>query len=438
MVDLSALTVSYSGTPGVNLAGYSTQPSDEHDCSLVIRSADETHLDEEWSCHLNEDLPSVPFRRGTFQLLTDGYLTEGIRLPRHMMPQRYEVQLVPVLEEGNFITHGEVSIELAFDASGMGGVEDAERVVLHSRYTHIDEDSVVLTDSAGEERVIVGHEYDLEREFYVIHLDRRLNSAGSDNFALSMTFQSELLDDLEGLYYSTYVDENDGMTKYLAVTQFEAIDARRAFPCLDEPDMKATFAMRLGRTEDMIAASNMPVADSYAMGLEMPGYVVDVFEETPRMSTYLVVVLIADFQTTEANTTSFLQTPFTIWHQPGFAGQADLAAEVGPFLLSEYERYFQVAFPLPKMDMGAVPDFDAGAMENWGLVLYRETLLLFDPEESSMDDYESVVTVIAHELAHMWFGDLVTMEWWDDLWLNEGKYWLLLLSFFFLCSSRLA
>ena len=387
----------------------------------MIEAADETHLDQEWSCYVNEGLSDVPYRKGTFQLLTEGFLTEGMRLPTYLLPQRYEVELIPVLEEGSFITLGRVSVELVAGADATGAEKS---VVLHSKYTHVDEATVALVDmSTGEAAVISGHEYDLEREFYVIHLEDAIN-ATSGPHNLSMTFQSQLLDDLRGLYYSTYYDEEEDETKYLAVTQFEAVDARRTFPCMDEPEFKATFALKLGRTADKVAASNMPIA--YSIGNysiddgTRPEYMMDVFEETPVMSTYLVVVLVADFSTTEADT-GFLETPFTIWHQPQLGYQTALAADVGPTVLQELERFYRVRFPLPKMDMAAIPDFDAGAMENWGLITYRETVLLFDPEESSIDDYETVVRVITHELAHQWFGDLVTMKWWDDLWLNEGR-----------------
>lgn len=358
----------------------------------------------------------MPFRQGTFQLLTEGYPVTDMRLPRHFSPVRYELELLPVLEEGEFLTSGSVLVELEYLALE-AAAEDATRLVIHSKYTRIDEANVTLISSGRDSATIVGHEYDLEKEFYVLHLAEELGSSDA-SYTLSMTFQSELLNDLRGLYYSTY--EEDGVTKYLGVTQFEAIDARRAFPCLDEPEFKASFAMKIGRQEDLIAASNTPLLSTDPIE-GMPGYVVDTFVETPTMSTYLVVLLIADFETTEAATNSDPDyVDFAIWHQPSKSGQADLAADAGPTLLKAYEDLFLVDFPLPKMDMAAIPDFDAGAMENWGLITYRESLLLYDPEKSSIEDYESVIRVVAHELAHQWFGDLVTMEWWDDLWLNEG------------------
>ncbi len=414
MVNMTSNTVTYSDGGNATADGFSTNPADSRDCSLTIASADNTHLDSQWSCAINQDLDNAPYRKGTFQLLTEGYLTEGMRLPLYLVPSEYEVEVVPILDSSSFITNGKVVMHFDFDEVAAEGM-DTSRVVVHSKYMHIEEGNVTLTDKNDNKLKIVGHEYDLEREFYVMQVDSELDSNGSP-YQLSIVYEAELLDDLRGLYYSTY--EEDSAVSYLAVTQFEAVDARRAFPCMDEPDLKANFTIKIGRQSNMVAASNMPVQGSEEMA-DMPGYIMDTFEKTPPMSTYLAVMLIAEFNQTVSQSNAS-HVPFTIWHQPSKDGQASLAADAGPFILNEYENYFGIDFPLPKMDMAAIPDFDAGAMENWGLVTYRESKLLFQEGESSVGDYESIIRVIAHELAHMWFGDLVTMAWWEDLWLNEG------------------
>lgn len=147
------------------------------------------------------------------------------------------------------------------------------------------------------------------------------------------------------------------------------------------------------------------------------GYVMDTFEKSVEMSTYLLAFLVSDFVPTENE----YDETYKIWSQEAKQPQAAYAASIGPDILEYYEDYFSLDFPLPKMDMAAIPDFSAGAMENWGLITYRERLLLFDDELSSAIDKENVAVVMAHELAHQWFGNIVTMKWWTDLWLNEGN-----------------
>ena len=143
----------------------------------------------------------------------------------------------------------------------------------------------------------------------------------------------------------------------------------------------------------------------------------DTFDTSVKMPTYLLAFLVADFGYTE----NAQDENYKIWHQKSKAAQANYAAEIGPGILKYFEEYFDLAYPLPKMDMAAIPDFSAGAMENWGLITYRETLLLYDPDVSAATNKESVTEVMAHELAHQWFGNIVTMKWWTDLWLNEGE-----------------
>lgn len=173
--------------------------------------------------------------------------------------------------------------------------------------------------------------------------------------------------------------------------------------------------MSLGRKEEMVAMSNMEVIRTSNI-FDPEGYVLDTFNETVEMSTYLVAFLISDFEYT-ANSDD---ESYKIWHMKGKNSQAELAADFGRKCHQFFEAYYDYPDPMPKTDQAAIPDFNAGAMENWGLILYRETALLYEEGVSSRADKEYVLSVVAHELAHMWFGNLVTMDWWDNLWLNEG------------------
>ncbi len=229
---------------------------------------------------------------------------------------------------------------------------------------------------------------------------------------LKIKFISRIESDMEGAYLSTY--EHDGVTEKIVATQFESHYARECFPCIDEPSAKATFALKITSIDGDQILSNMPAAFTTVQ----EGRKTVEFAETPRMSTYLVAFAAGKFIST--GTTSAHGVKINV-----FAGlhqnPADLeyAAQFAADVLDFYDDRFKTPFPLPKMDLLALPDFEAGAMENWGLVTFREIALLAN-EESSLDTKQYVAIVIAHELSHMWFGDLVTMKWWDDLWLNES------------------
>ncbi len=233
------------------------------------------------------------------------------------------------------------------------------------------------------------------------------------NHEIIIEYSAPITPDMEGVYLSTY--DNDGKTEKIVATQFESHYARQCFPSIDEPAAKATFSIKISSADSTdTIISNMPIASE---SIEA-GYKVVQFTETPKMSTYLVAFAVGHFvnyQTTSKHGIKI--TTYAGLHQQAkdleFAGQ--FAADVLDF----YDDCFNTPFPLPKMDLLALPDFESGAMENWGLVTFREICLLCN-EKSSQDVKQYVAIVIAHELSHMWFGDLVTMEWWDDLWLNES------------------
>ena len=224
-------------------------------------------------------------------------------------------------------------------------------------------------------------------------------------------FQGILNDRLLGFYRSQY--QHGGKTKYLATTQFEAADARRAFPCWDEPKAKATFDISIIADNRFTAISNMPIKSKTKLGNKT----LYNFRKTPIMSTYLIYLGVGEF---EYLTSKVGKIQIRVVTTKGNKSKGKFSLELGKKLLVSYEKYFDIKYPLPKLDLIAVPDFAAGAMENWGAITFRETILLYDSDTSSTKTKQFIAEVISHEIAHQWFGNLVTMEWWNDLWLNES------------------
>ena len=236
---------------------------------------------------------------------------------------------------------------------------------------------------------------------------------------LTQTFTGYLNDKMAGFYRSSYKDK-DGQTKYIASTQMEPTDARRAFPCFDEPALKAEYTVTLIADKGHTCLGNMDMASEKEVDSKVTGgkRKAVTFNKTPPMSTYLLAFIVGELNYVE---TKEFRIPIRVYATPDKNIEhgrfsLDLAAKT----LAFYEKEFDSPFPLPKMDMVAVPDFSAGAMENWGLVTYRVVDVLFDEKTSGANTKQRVAEVVQHELAHQWFGNLVTMDFWDGLWLNEG------------------
>jgi puromycin-sensitive aminopeptidase len=230
---------------------------------------------------------------------------------------------------------------------------------------------------------------------------------------LTITFSGTLNDKLRGFYRSTYKDEH-GATHNMAATQFEATDARRAFPCWDEPDFKAVFATTLVIDPTLTAVSNTRVtSETLANGKKVVR-----FADTIKMSTYLVAFIVGRIEPTKPVMVG--QTPLRLWAVPGKGHLARFGQDIAAASLSFFESYYGIPYPGDKLDLLAIPDFASGAMENLGAITYRETALLVDRQSATHGELERVADVVAHENAHMWFGDLVTMSWWNGLWLNEA------------------
>ena len=248
----------------------------------------------------------------------------------------------------------------------------------------------------------------IKQETLVIKFSKKV----SGKVKICIEFTGVLNDRLLGFYRSKYKDAS-GKTKHLATTQFEAADARRAFPCWDEPAVKATFDVSLLVEKNMTAISNMPESAKKSVNSK----VLVEFQRTPIMSTYLLYLGVGEFEFLEDNLRNIKIRVITT---KGNKKKAHLSLELTKKFLSEYEKYFGIKYPLPKLDMLAIPDFAAGAMENWGAITFRETILLYDSKTSSTRTKQYIAEVISHEIAHQWFGNLVTMKWWNDLWLNES------------------
>ncbi|GJQ77626.1 hypothetical protein Trydic_g12754 [Trypoxylus dichotomus] len=295
-------------------------------------------------------------------------------------------------------------------------VSPTENITLHSKALKINTKGITVRTADSDENLSVtnAHLVD-EDDFLVISLEDQLKE--DEKYKVKIPFEGKLGETLAGYYRSSYTAK-DGKKHWLAVTQFEPSDARYAFPCFDEPAMKAKFTISLGRKDDLTSISNMPLIKTENIEGK-PGWQWDRFETTVPMSTYLVAFAVTDF-VYETAPKHGNNVTFRIWCRKDAVDQIAFAKDVGPKALAFYEQFFDIPYPLPKQDMIAVPDFSAGAMENWGLITYRETYLLFDPKKSSAVNKINVASVVSHELAHQWFGNLVTMKWWTDLWLNEG------------------
>ncbi|MEX2653919.1 MAG: M1 family metallopeptidase [Acidimicrobiia bacterium] len=320
------------------------------------------------------------------------------RLPRTALPQRYELRLEPDLE--TFTFSGDETIVLDI-------VEPTEQIVLNA--VDIEIDQAILTDADG---ALVGQiSYDEPMQRATFEFERPLAVGPAE---LNLRFRGELNDQLVGFYRSRFTDV-DGNEQVVATTQFEATDARRAFPCFDEPDMKATFAVTLVVPDHLLVVSNgaevarLPVEDDK---------VAVTFAETMKMSTYLVAFVVGPFEATDPIDVDGV--PLRVIAPKGKEHLTAFALECGEFCLRYLSSYYDIPYPGDKVDMIAIPDFAFGAMENLGCITFRETALLVDPETATQAERVRILDVVAHELAHMWFGDLVTMKWWDGIWLNEA------------------
>uniref|UniRef100_A0AAZ3R0Y3 Aminopeptidase n=1 Tax=Oncorhynchus tshawytscha TaxID=74940 RepID=A0AAZ3R0Y3_ONCTS len=343
---------------------------------------------------------------------------EHYRLPDSLSPVSYNITLWPRLvvnaSTGLYIFTGQSAV--VFQCK-----KDTDLIVIHCNklnLTLLNGHHARLTGLDGATAPTVKTSWlQVKTEYLVIQLNGKLTAGKS--YRLSTDFQGELADDLKGFYRSEYTE--DGGKKVVATSQMQATFARKAFPCFDEPAMKAVFHITLIHQRGTVALSNGRDVETVNSTIDGTEVTMTRFEPTKRMSTYLLAFIVSDFDhiTGSIENNNVL---VRIWaRRKAIAeGHGNYALNVTGPMLKFFQRYYNASYPLSKSDQIALPDFNAGAMENWGLITYRETALLYDPAISSVGNKERVLTVVAHELAHMWFGNLVTLRWWNDLWLNEG------------------
>ncbi|KAH8691108.1 peptidase family M1-domain-containing protein [Talaromyces proteolyticus] len=339
-------------------------------------------------------------------------------LPDVLKPKHYDLSLFDLELGGSWSYRGTVKIETSI-------VRPTQEIVLNANDITVQE-ARVLADNGSSLIKASDISWDKKSERVTLSFDKEL---ASGDVVLKIDFAATMNDQMVGFYRSKYksagvpspdtpkVDE----FHYMLSTQFQACDARRAFPCLDEPNLKATFDFEIEIPNGLVALGNMPVKSERAGNI--PGRKVVSFERSPIMSTYLLAWAIGDFEYVEALTQrkyNGSSIPIRLYTTRGLKDQAHYALECAHRTVDYFSELFGIDYPLPKSDLLAVHEFTAGAMENWGLITYRTTSVLFD-EGSSDERYKNYIAyVVAHELAHQWFGNLVTMDWWNDLWLNEG------------------
>ncbi len=320
----------------------------------------------------------------------------------YFAPQHYDLRLD--LNKQDMTFSGEVTVH------GKKVGRPSKRLTLHQKGLNVTAATITKIDKGQRidvpvRRIVHQKSYDEVR----LHSDEQLYPG---RYELALTFSGSITTQMNGVYPSNFTHE--GEKKQLLATQFESHHAREVFPCVDEPAAKATFSLELITDAGEEVVSNTPVVDQSTRGSRC----VTTFEKTPVMSTYLLAFVVGemDFKETKSNTGVTIRAYST----PANVDYLDFALDVARRCIEFYDSYFAIPYPLNKCDLIALPDFASGAMENWGCITFREQTLLVDPNHTTLSTKQYVAMVVAHELAHQWFGNLVTMRWWTDLWLNEG------------------
>src|SRR5580693_7632808 len=328
----------------------------------------------------------------TFLALTLS-LASAQRLRELARPDSYKLTFNPDLEKATFEGDETIAIRV---------LKPTSEIKLNS--ADIEFHDVTVTTGGSTQKAKVTAEK--ENEMIVLSVEKPLAAGPA---TIHVTYSGILNSEMRGFY----LGKDDQGRKY-AATQFESTDARRAFPSFDEPAYKATFNITAVADNGQIAISNQKIVSD----TPGPGDKHTVrFATTAKMSSYLAALVVGNFEYIEGEADGI---PIRVYSTPGKKEMGRFALESAEHILSYYDRYFGIKYPYGKLDLVGIPDFSAGAMENTGCITFREVILLIDEKQGSVDLKKTIASVIAHEMAHQWFGDLVTMKWWDDVWLNEG------------------
>ncbi len=324
------------------------------------------------------------------------------RLYTQFNPEHYDISFKLSDDKQSFT--GSVTV------TGVRRGRPSERLTFHQKALTISNPKITFIDKKGVKEEIAVSRTTHHKSYNEVrlHSDKTLFSG---SYIITMDFSGPITKNMDGVYPCFFND--NGAEKKLIATQFESHHAREAFPCIDEPEAKATFQLTLTHAKDEIALSNTEVASETDSGTQK----ITAFEKTPIMSTYLVAFVVGELEKKEAKSKSGVL--IRTWATKDQIEHTAFALEEATQYMDFYENYYDIPFPLKKCDFVALPDFASGAMENWGLITFREQALLVDTH-TSLSSKQYVAIVVAHELTHQWFGNLVTMKWWTDLWLNEG------------------
>src|SRR5271166_377134 len=328
----------------------------------------------------------------TFLVLTISIATAQ-RLPETARPDNYKLTFTPDLDNAKFEGDETIAIRV---------LKPTSSITLNA--VDIDFHDVTIASGGALQKAKVTPLK--EKEVVVLTVEKPLSDGPA---TIHVTYSGILNNEMRGLY----LGKDDQGRKY-ASTQFESTDARRAFPSFDEPDYKATFDITAVADKGLTAISNQKIVSDEPG----PGNKHTVrFATTAKMSSYLAALVIGNFEYIEGEADGI---PIRVYATPGKKEMGRFALESASYILTYYDKYFGIKYPYGKLDLVGIPDFSAGAMENTGCITFREVILLIDEKQGSVDLKKTIASVIAHEMAHQWFGDLVTMAWWDDIWLNEG------------------
>ena len=329
--------------------------------------------------------------------------TSVTRLYKQFQPESYDIRWE--IDEAAMRFRGHVTVR------GKKVGRPSQRLTFHANGLKITGATVTAHSKKGDQTLSLKR-INLQMSMHEVRLHTE-GMAYPGAYTIEMDFEAPITDAMTGIYPCYFKDNK--LDKKLFATQFESHHAREAFPCIDEPEAKATFAVTLVTASGIEVLGNTPIATQTSANKRL----VTTFETSPKMSPYLLAFVIGDLHKKSTTTKSGVEVnAWATTNQP--VASLDFALDIAKRSIEYFEDYFGVPYPLPKADHVALPDFSSGAMENWGLITYRERVLLAYPDETAQSSYEQIALVIAHETSHQWFGNLVTMRWWDDLWLNES------------------